>query len=777
MDNKPHLVENRPSEIFGPSDNLKGGNYISRKRKHKRSAKKNSFKIFSGSFGTFLVKYIFHIFGYGLFIAGIAWLLISFLSIKSLDHLIQLLSGEGRMVSQEALSPYAIKISTLINLIPGISLLLIALLFKFVFKLAIKFANIFYYLGFVLTFVVFIYEILHGNFMPGAYAFSTSIVASLSTLVLIAPFIAYSSFLPTKRIQFAIIFLFYLSVLIFSATYTGPSFALLFLVIFFAVLLYFFSGQSLGSTITTFNAYLALAYFSLYSLRKLISKSNPDLVWPFIGFLTILFVVILAIQVLKSYQGTNKVKKHFHKSIIFGANAFYFLFVSYLLRKYQLESSQWVIAVLLVVVNYSIILFSKFYFPHHNRIPYYLTAILFASSIIPLLLRQSEYVLFSSIASVSLILFAKARKYPFVALLSLGAGSLSVIALLVEFQFVATPAVFINTESVLLQFRPFILFLLIGSIVPFTISYVYKDFSRINFNYSDKWFSKSKSLLSLHVLFYFSIYIIGFWVFQYVYFYFFNVPKAKVLSWYFFHIVFVLLWLYIISSKHKGLIKQYLWLSLGSLIMFPFFINFYLISLRNDALADIVSANWCFGFHLISIIPIFFLTLSLASSFESAYHRIKSISTYAWVFRLSMLSYLLAAIYDHISIYFGATDGLGDGILAFNRTIPYSLILFACSFLLLLISFGKNDKKLRLISMLLLLVSIIKVFGYDFIAMNTTIQALTFWFVGGFLIAYSSVYQRLRRKIIKSNIETKKQRSTDTKRIFSESFDNKNNTN
>ncbi|MDP1815476.1 MAG: DUF2339 domain-containing protein, partial [Leadbetterella sp.] len=226
-----------------------------------------------------------------------------------------------------------------------------------------------------------------------------------------------------------------------------------------------------------------------------------------------------------------------------------------------------------------------------------------------------------------------------------------------------------------------------------------------------------------------------------------------------YHVTFLVLMQLFVLQRKSWVYKPFLWISMASLAALPLFINFFIIHLREMAVRNGGAASGSFYFHFIAIIPLIALMVITTSNIKTVYHRIKETATWILLFRIGFIVYLILAEFDHISVISGNTKHYGEDIIAANRYLPYSIVFFLTSLVLVLFSFAKNIKLLRQLSLMVLFFTTLKVFVIDFSTFSPTGQVLAFWIMGGFLLLYSFLYQQLR-KINFDNTPSKKERSS-----------------
>ena len=752
-------MENTDNNESGPLDDSQTGSsereHRSSHHRHRsgRSAsgqqKKVSQSRKKSSFETIVAKHLLKIIGVMFFAGGLLWL---FFKSESLPFVTGLISGFFSVVGEEENLSMVADTGVILNmafyLVPGIFLLAFAYLNKIVLKGQNLLTLSAFYIGSILLFAAHLTQNFYSVFILGTLIYSNLTIAITVTLLIALSVAYFTSLVHKPWVHLVTIPYVYLTVVFLAIAYGSTNNQIFILIFAFSAVLYYFSGKHTGSTVNTTNAWFAIAYFGLFFLRKLYVKDNADLVWFYVAYVTVLYLLIMLIRIMTPYKGDKIVKRYFGDTIIFGITAFYFITIWYVLRKYDLAHFQWIIALVLTVINYFILQFHRKVTPEQSRAPFYFAAIFVAAAIIPLLVQQGHLVIYASMAALLFITFSKYRDNQFAGLTAVGALSFAMIVQLAKTVLTYYPAVYF--ESDLLPSQPFIVNLLSGIAVTLAAFLVNHRFVRISFSYSTKWFSRTNTGLYITALFYASLYLTTFWLTQYLFFSAWNVPEAHLIGWYAFHITFLLILQLFVLERKSWVYKPFLWISVASILAMPLVINLFVIELRHIALSIGGATKGSFNFHFYTILPLTALVFITTSNLNAVYKSFKERTTLILLFRIGFFAYLFLAEYDHFTVISSNTLHSGDDIIQSNHYLPFSIVFYLTSLVLVLFSFVRNIKLLRQLSLLVLFFTILKVFVIDFSSFSSTGQVIAFWMTGGLLLLYSFIYQQLR----KFNFET-----------------------
>lgn len=185
-----------------------------------------------------------------------------------------------------------------------------------------------------------------------------------------------------------------------------------------------------------------------------------------------------------------------------------------------------------------------------------------------------------------------------------------------------------------------------------------------------------------------------------------------------------------------------------AILSFLFFYHGQTIEARDSYLLG-HSTFTGFGFHYVYIaliLAISVITLKrvqkLTKFNESTYN------AYSW-FYISFFIFLASAELDHTVLLIGYSnpDSI-DYILTQNHKIGFPILWGIASFLLIAIGLKTKKKHLRIISLTLLLVTLVKLFAVDIRGISEGGKIAAFISLGILLLVVSFMYQRLKKLLL-----------------------------
>jgi uncharacterized membrane protein len=185
-----------------------------------------------------------------------------------------------------------------------------------------------------------------------------------------------------------------------------------------------------------------------------------------------------------------------------------------------------------------------------------------------------------------------------------------------------------------------------------------------------------------------------------------------------------------------------------AILSFLFFYHAQTIEARDNYLLG-HSTFTGFGFHYIYIallLVISVITLrrvqQLTNFNESSYN------AYSW-FYIFFFIFLASAELDHTVLLIGYSDVESiDYILTQNHKIGFAILWGIASFLLIAIGLKTRKKHLRIISLTLLLITLVKLFAVDIRGISEGGKIAAFISLGILLLVVSFMYQRLKKLLL-----------------------------
>ena len=675
------------------------------------------------------------------FLAGAAWFLVKGDLLQSIiDTIEKLMTSSDKEEETKVVAQGNIPL-ILLSLLPGLALTVYAWFSKRYREEKNRFTVPAFYAGAGLLYIAYLFDVYHFPSLSAPITFPSLELGSLVTVLVAAPVVWVTRILHKPWVHIGTMAFLYLSAVLLSGHYSGADFAASVMIGIFSIGLYYVTSERSGWWVNAMNAIFALIYFGLYFLRKLILKDEPQFVWVYAVTAGGLFSLLVLINTLKPYTGDKRFGRWFTDGILLAVTLFSFITVWYALRKYDLAGYQWLIALLFTLMGLILVWINQAFQPGNVRPVLYVAVILLASAILPLVVREGWPVLYGGIAGGLMILYSRYGKNQNAALAAVVAVSVAAIILMVKLVLADYPIVFGKSDQVPLH--AFLISLYGGLAVALASYLVRHHFPAIDFMYKGSWFSKKATRRYLVLLHFSALYLILFWIVQFGFQSAYGVPELLPVSWFLFHMTFIWILDWLLIDK-KSWVYRFLAIPyVISAIALPVAMNFFAIALRDVVFAPGGAGMGVFWVSFLALVPVVSLFWNVTTRIGHWLRRRPKSAGGLWLFRVGFLAYLLLAQWDHLSVILSGGSA-PESIIGANRYVPYTVVLGLSSLVLLWLSFDKKIRLLRRFSLGVLAVTLLKFFALDFATLTATGQGIAFWMVGGVLLLYSFMYQRLR---------------------------------
>ncbi|MEO8150035.1 MAG: DUF2339 domain-containing protein [Bacteroidia bacterium] len=218
-----------------------------------------------------------------------------------------------------------------------------------------------------------------------------------------------------------------------------------------------------------------------------------------------------------------------------------------------------------------------------------------------------------------------------------------------------------------------------------------------------------------------------------------------VLAFYNFKFVAALIWL---TKKNENHLLLNVKIALASIcvVSYIFFFNNSIIEVRNDYLTLDSSEAFFFYFHFCLTIVLIYLVMQwkiLTEKFiPNISNGIQWITTFLFVF-------IASAELDHIITVISFSSGSDiNHIIIQNHKIGYPVLWGMFSFVLMQLGMKNKNRSLRIMSLTLFAITILKLFIYDIRDVSEGGKIVAFIALGVLLLIVSFMYQRLKKLIL-----------------------------
>lgn len=201
-------------------------------------------------------------------------------------------------------------------------------------------------------------------------------------------------------------------------------------------------------------------------------------------------------------------------------------------------------------------------------------------------------------------------------------------------------------------------------------------------------------------------------------------------------------------------------LGVVSIFSFLVFYHHQFVTARNNFAIYVTIPPTGFIFHYVFVALLLVIAvISLRSAQKLEEFNAKSYNVYSWFYVLFFV-FLASAELDHVVVLLGASDAESMlRVLTQNHKIGYPILWGLASFILIAIGLKTKKKHLRIISLTLMLLTLVKLFLVDIRGISEGGKIAAFISLGILLLIVSFMYQRLKKLLLADEEDTTMNRS------------------
>lgn len=185
-----------------------------------------------------------------------------------------------------------------------------------------------------------------------------------------------------------------------------------------------------------------------------------------------------------------------------------------------------------------------------------------------------------------------------------------------------------------------------------------------------------------------------------------------------------------------------------AMLVYVFFYQGQIIVARNGYILGEATATGFVFHYLLLAIMIVVAVVTLRQVRANKQFNKQTGNAYTWVF-VSFFIFLASAELDHLLVIsFGDNFGSITHILTQNHKIGYPILWGLASFILIFMGLKRKQKHLRIVSLSLFLVTLLKLFLIDIRGISEGGKIAAFISLGVLLLVVSFMYQRLKKLLL-----------------------------
>jgi len=200
--------------------------------------------------------------------------------------------------------------------------------------------------------------------------------------------------------------------------------------------------------------------------------------------------------------------------------------------------------------------------------------------------------------------------------------------------------------------------------------------------------------------------------------------------------------------------KAFAFWGVVAILSYLFFYHDQILISRNDLLSSLVSSTGFIFHYVLVIILLLVAAISLRKMQGLTDFNQKTYNMYSW-FYVFFFVFIASAELDHIVLMsaYSPEDSVSS-ILNQNHKIGYPILWGLTSFVLIAIGLKLKKKHLRIISLSLFLITLLKLFFVDIRGISEGGKIAAFISLGVLLLIVSFMYQRLKKILLADEVAT-----------------------
>jgi hypothetical protein len=569
------------------------------------------------------------------------------------------------------------------------------------------------------------------------------IMGLIFSFVLLFTLIGLSVFLSLlfKRSEITIIVFIAGFIAPFTVSFDTNDYIVLFsyiLIINLGVIVYDYFKKSLVINVVSYI--FTFLFFALWLIREIIRGKDVPQFWAFV-FLTVFYIMIFIIIVINNIRENKKFIPIEFTSLVFGTGMYYT--AGLIIIDYTDVSYKGLFTALIAVINFIwvLVLYKRKDYDRNLLHLFIGISLIFITLVVPVEMVGKSVTLVWAIQACALLWISQKADLPVMKLTSVGLTLGMLVSLSMNFY-----QTYISTTNALEVITPvFNKGFLTGlvAIASLTMSiillknekkpYISLPFLKINLY---KGILGIAALVTLYYSFRFEI--------QYG-----ALQKNNsdiyidvLLGIYNFAFMTVLAIPSLIKRKIKSLHFISTFIGLVAIIIYVIYYNSVIIELRNTHLLSVDVSISQFNTHYFIIILLISLLIISFKSMLSLKLEKKSITVLSALIFVFGMMYMFSSELDNIiTVNTYSPNVLIQEILLHTHRLPYTLLWGVSSLLLILIGFLLKNKEIRTVALMLYIISLIKLFVFDFVYLSNEDLMVAFMVLGPILLIISFVFQ------------------------------------
>ena len=543
-------------------------------------------------------------------------------------------------------------------------------------------------------------------------------------------------------------FFFYISALLLATIYiTRWEYLLTFIVLF--TLMVAVIGQKIEKpVIHVINGVFAWGFLGLIWLRELVVNARQEFLTLFFTFAILFYLLLYGIVLFSSSKKGNPLPKWIGL-VITGSNLLVLLGTFFYIFNHYYSPLSMGIFVTGLLLFHLIVLYGLNKYNYSGwKLPHYYITILLASLMLPLLLLHYRILIFTALLSVFMLWHSTKFKEKSALLISLSA--LLVMAAYYLFTWISSfiPALFstLNLPDQELLVYGFIMGMIVVGALWLTTSLIQKGELPSHL----KWFKKQKYDRGVRIALHIAIFLTMGWLsFMTVCLSTASLDYSSA-AWFFSGVLFFVGAITYYKGRQSILKQPILYAALAFILLYPFVEYFSMTAYQSGLM---MMHNWnglVLLLHYLSLALVLILGQLITTRVYWYQKKTTQVLRALDLVIVLFILFILCTEYDNVTVMLSVlqkvpgTQAIVEGdLLSYNKFLPYSLITWILSVVVLVRAIAKRNSFLRNFAIILFTIMLVKLFAFDFEQLSEGARSVMFLALGLFMIGFAFVYPRL----------------------------------
>ncbi|MCX6231321.1 MAG: DUF2339 domain-containing protein [Bacteroidetes bacterium] len=540
---------------------------------------------------------------------------------------------------------------------------------------------------------------------------------------------------------------FYTSLLIYAVCYDINNFFLFSYSYIFSILMYWVGRKINDAKINLGSFIFAIGFLFQYWLRNYFHNSNIETFEIFLIYAFINYLIFNLIYILTSSNKEKPLNKWMQlilswTNLLFILGCFNFVYAHYYV----------VLALIIILLasNIGILLYIKKYNISIWKFPLHYSIILLISLFLPILIRQNMILLFTAGLSISSLYYTIYYKDRIASWISITSGSIMSIYFLflwIKSYFIVLISKIYSGDYALLWHG-----IISGAILIIAFSFNIWLLKKNELPLSKKTLSKREYLRFLRGSLLFIIFLSLAWLAFSISCFITNSTNYTYLGLYIAWSCFSIVNLHNYLKNESIFRRPILIFSMLVAFLYPFLVHLNMVNYRNFLIQNHYLDNYAITLHFIAVVLFIYSGILTIKLFFRLF-RDEKLRNGLNVLTISFIMFILFTEYDNISILITilGISNMGDyivntEILFLNHHLPYTILMWLLSIAVFIWAINYRNRFIRSISIIIFVITIIKLLFYDFVTLNTEAKNIIYIFSGISLIGFAILYRQFSLK-------------------------------